>query len=61
MELEIVPHPALKHPETIAMDYCMQEGMQVSKKDKRQYVLSEVFHVSIRIVKKNISFKLNSY
>lgn len=24
VELEIVPHPSLKHPETIAMDYCMQ-------------------------------------
>lgn len=28
VELEITPHPALKHPETIAMDYGMQEGMQ---------------------------------
>ena len=25
VELEIVPHPALKHPETIAMDYCMRD------------------------------------
>jgi len=24
VELEIVPHPSLKHPETIAMDYAMQ-------------------------------------
>ena len=31
VELEIVPHPALKHPETIAMDYCMQGN----KKDKQ--------------------------
>jgi len=31
VELEIVPHPVLKHPETIAMDYCMQG----SKKDKQ--------------------------
>ena len=25
VELEIVPHPSLQHPETIAMDYCMQD------------------------------------
>ena len=26
VELEIVPHPALSHPETIAMDYAMQKN-----------------------------------
>ncbi len=26
VELEIIPHPTLKHPETIAMDYCMQDN-----------------------------------
>ncbi|MCP3927812.1 MAG: WYL domain-containing protein [Bacteroidetes bacterium] len=31
VELEIVPHPALKHPETIAIDYCMQGN----KKDRQ--------------------------
>jgi len=27
VELEIIPHPSLKHPETIAMDYCMKENI----------------------------------
>jgi len=27
VELEIVPHPSLKHPETIAMDYCMERNI----------------------------------
>ncbi|MCW8929882.1 MAG: WYL domain-containing protein [Gammaproteobacteria bacterium] len=31
VELEIVPHPSLKYPETIAMDYCMSD----SKKNKQ--------------------------
>ncbi len=27
VEMEIVPHPNLKHPETIELDYAMQDGM----------------------------------
>lgn len=27
VELEIIPHPKLKHPETIAMDYAMTNGL----------------------------------
>ena len=35
VELEIVPHPALMHPEAIAMDYGMQEDMQGNSKNKQ--------------------------
>lgn len=44
VELEIVPHPALKHPESISMDY----GMKKRGMKSNSYTQGDVLNVDVR-------------